>query len=105
MSVYAPVAQWIEQWFPKPCARVRFPPGAHSNTSAERPSSIMRMDVFFWGGGASFHADAWLGCVSKLNLTRIVFHHPFDYFFELFVLTITVDKRIDPGLFERIANR
>jgi hypothetical protein len=24
----APVAQWIEQWFPKPRAHVRFVPGA-----------------------------------------------------------------------------
>ena len=23
----APVAQWIEQWFPVPCAGVRFPSG------------------------------------------------------------------------------
>ena len=26
-SERAPVAQWIEQWFPKPCAQVRFLPG------------------------------------------------------------------------------
>ena len=27
MKMSAPVAQWIEQWFPVPCAGVRFPSG------------------------------------------------------------------------------
>ena len=26
-ALFAPVAQWIEQWFPVPCAGVRFPSG------------------------------------------------------------------------------
>ena len=26
-NLFAPVAQWIEQWFPVPCAGVRFPSG------------------------------------------------------------------------------
>lgn len=26
-QLVAPVAQWIEQWFPEPCAQVRFLPG------------------------------------------------------------------------------
>ena len=29
---YAPVAQWIEQWFPVPCAGVRFPSGVLPGT-------------------------------------------------------------------------
>ena len=29
---YAPVAQWIEQWFPVPCAGVRFPSGVLHGT-------------------------------------------------------------------------
>ena len=31
-SRYAPVAQWIEQWFPVPCAGVRFPSGVLPGT-------------------------------------------------------------------------
>ena len=31
-NFYAPVAQWIEQWFPVPCAGVRFPSGVLPGT-------------------------------------------------------------------------
>ena len=35
----APVAQWIEQWFPKPRAQVRFLPGALSTCASICPAS------------------------------------------------------------------
>src|SRR3954454_9325368 len=43
-SDVAPVAQWIEQWFPKPRAQVRFLPGAcpkYLRTDAYRARSWM----------------------------------------------------------------
>ena len=35
-----PVAQGIEQWFPKPCAQVRFLPGGPARGAARRPLSL-----------------------------------------------------------------
>ena len=40
---FAPVAQWIEQWFPKPRAQVRFLPGALSNGATT--SDLFRIGV------------------------------------------------------------
>lgn len=46
-AVPAPVAQWIEHWFPKPCAQVRFLPGASLGQPAKR--------LFLWPARADRH--------------------------------------------------
>jgi len=40
---HAPVAQWIEHRFPKPCAQVRFLPGARRAAGTRRSVTVLRM--------------------------------------------------------------
>gem|GEM_PF-4149804 len=43
--MYAPVAQWIEHWPPKPCAQVRFLPGAPRNNGFVRDTQVSSIDL------------------------------------------------------------
>ena len=44
----APVAQWIEQWPPEPCAWVRFPSGAMGNGQRDLAILIFRKWRIKW---------------------------------------------------------
>jgi len=74
MGQPAPVAQWIEHRFPKPCAQVRFLPGAPSDTG--QPDGAIRRNRIFWRSLRSFSAPIcrcrflplWVGvCRSRVN--------------------------------------
>ena len=53
IGIFAPVAQWIEQRFPKPRALVRFRPGA--SMGPRRDARVAFGFKFEWDGRSSKH--------------------------------------------------
>src|SRR6266480_1319755 len=69
----APVAQWIEHWFPKPGAQVRFLPGASprsrdQNVAAKQPR--LQVGIASDGDTACGTTRAWIHSIHSHDLAR-----------------------------------
>ena len=82
-SRYAPVAQWIEQWFPVPCAGVRFPSGVLPGTYVQfRAVIISTVSIYGVLSAGNIHTtkynisvDKKAGNMKELNVVLIADLH------------------------------